>query len=152
MNMNTTVLREISFQLTQGNPWWGMLLANEYLEQTNPLRNAFVVRFKSSIGDAPVDRGSLADALIRGKCRRALSAKQLASVGSRVVRTNRTTRPIAGVALGDTRRSLSIASRTNSTARLALRQRNAHVARFSSCAHTASTRETRAVPARLVAI
>lgn len=152
MNLNTTILREISFQLTQGNPWWGMLLANEYLDETNPLRSAFILRFKQSISEASAEHGSLANALIRGKRRNKLSAKQLALVGSRVMPRTRTATPPAISALGRSRRAVPTTYRAASTARLALRQRHAHAARFSSSARVAAIRDTKTATAQLVAI
>jgi hypothetical protein len=152
MNITTTILREISFQLTQGNPWWGMLLANEYVDQTDPLRSAFVFRFKQSIGNASDERGSLADALIRGKRRNGLSAKQFALVGSRVMPKTRTITPHSPSVLRHSRRDAATTYRAASTARLALRQRNVQTARFSSSARGAAIREAKTVTARLVAI
>ena len=31
MELTVAMLKEISFQISEGNPWWGLLLANEYL-------------------------------------------------------------------------------------------------------------------------
>jgi hypothetical protein len=133
MQTNTTVLREISFQLTEGNPWWGMLLANEYILQSNPLRTAFILRFKRSIGSAPTGRGSLADVLIRGKRRSDLSASQLSAVGARTVRAVRTNSGIKS-SRRVLARAVGVAQRPTASHRLAVRQRNSHVARFSAYA------------------
>lgn len=142
MKITTTVFREISFQLTQGNPWWGLLLANEYIEQSNPLRAAFVSRFKQRIGaDAPIGRGTLANALIRGKTGRSLSAAQRAAVGARVVRkTLSVDRAVTrSCEVVRARSFYSIRSGSSSTLRLAVRQRSAHVARFSATSRSCSS-------------
>ncbi len=150
MQTTTTILREISFQLTQGNPWWGMLLANEYISESNPLRAAFVLRFKRSIGNAPTGRDTLADVLIRGKRRSDLSATQLAAVGARTVRAVRTT---AGLESSRhvSARTVGAAHRTTASHRLAVRQRNSQVARFSTCASVASARRSAGASMKLVA-
>jgi hypothetical protein len=56
MLINTTILRDISFQVTSGNAAYGLLLANEYLPPSDPLRKALArragARFPSSCGKA----------------------------------------------------------------------------------------------------
>ena len=44
MQINSTILREISTQVSRGNHTWGLLLANEYLPQESPLRRALVAK------------------------------------------------------------------------------------------------------------
>jgi hypothetical protein len=123
MNITSTMMREISFQLTDGNPWFGMLLANEYLEHRDPLRAALVLRFKQRIGSAPADRLSLAHALIRGRCRKELSASQDALIGSRVMGSTRPLPQPDSFIARKVRTNLR-ASPAGSITRLALRQRN----------------------------
>jgi hypothetical protein len=65
MQVNTLILRELSFQITKGNPWWGMLLANEYLQGTDYLRKALVNRFLARIAPDQHNQ-TLARSLIAG--------------------------------------------------------------------------------------
>lgn len=151
MKLNTAILREISFQLTEGNPWWGMLLANEYIDQTHPLRAAFEMRFTKSVGNSSAGRGTLTAALLRGKRRSELSKALLSTVGSRSVR--HCTSPT--LVFGARTATFPIASkirRTTAPSRLALRQRNTQVARFSSNPAFQPARTARVSPLRPVAL
>ena len=56
MQINSTILREISTQVNRGNHTWGLLLANEYLPRESPLRLALVAkagRREPSLSDLP---------------------------------------------------------------------------------------------------
>lgn len=58
MQINTAILREISFQVSEGNPHWGLLLANEYLDASGYLHAAlfskFLARFGASYASHPL--------------------------------------------------------------------------------------------------
>ena len=151
MKLNTAILREISFQLTEGNPWWGMLLANEYIDQTHPLRAAFEMRFTKSVGNSAVSRGTLTKALLRGKRRSELSQALISTVGSRSVR-QRTSTPLTRTTPTLLPASVPTTRRAPSTSRLALRQRNTQVARFSSGVSIQPARTARVTPLRPVAL
>lgn len=47
--MTTKLLQHLSRSITNGNPIWGILHANEYLEQNAPLRLALVKRARSRL-------------------------------------------------------------------------------------------------------
>jgi hypothetical protein len=143
MELNTTILREISFQLTLGNPWWGMLLANEYIDRSSPLRPALVLKFKQKLGSALTARESLAQALICGRKKSGLSHGELATIGSRVVSRFkpsgflRPTPPRTDSNRHTTRSTKRI------TERLAIRQRSNHIARFNSSSAVRFSERTR---------
>lgn len=151
MKLNTTILREISFQLTSGNPWWGMLLANEYIDQTHPLRAAFEMRFTKSVGNSSASRAALTAALLRGKRRSELSKALLSTVGSRGMRecTSSTSALSARTVSSP---FMSATRRTTATPRLAIRQRNPQVARFSSGVAFQPARSAKVTPLRPVAL
>jgi hypothetical protein len=88
MQLNTSLLRELSFQISTGNPWWGMLLANEYLQSSDYLRKALVTRFLARI--TPDERGkTLAQSLVAGRRACQLSGTLRGQIGSRSVRIER---------------------------------------------------------------
>lgn len=86
--MNTTLFREISFQLTQGNPWWGLATCNEYESLDEHIRTAFVAMFKRRLS---LDEAAspLANALIGGACLRELPDTLRGRIGPRVSKTIR---------------------------------------------------------------
>jgi hypothetical protein len=88
--MNTTLFREISFQLTHGNPWWGLATCNEYEDLDSHIRGALVSMFRRRIA---LDEATspLAVALISGLCCRELPEALRERIGARVCRTNRPT-------------------------------------------------------------
>jgi hypothetical protein len=99
MRLNTTILTELSYQLTIGNPWWGMLLCNEYVLDGERLRPIFVARFIARIGEAAATT-PLAQALIQGATRSELSLEQVSEIGgraSRNVRSVPTMRPARAI-------------------------------------------------------
>jgi len=151
MKLNTAILREISFQLTEGNPWWGMLLANEYIDQTHPLRAAFEMRFTKSVGTSSAGRGTLAAALLRGKRRSELSKALLSTVGSRGMRERTSPASALGTRTAISA-GISATRRAAATSRLALRQRNTQVARFSSGAAFQPARAAKVTHLRPVAL
>jgi hypothetical protein len=91
MQVNTLILRELSFQITKGNPWWGMLLANEYLQGTDYLRKALVNRFLARIAPDQHNQ-TLARSLIAGSRACQLPDELRGIVGTRVMRMERQTR------------------------------------------------------------
>jgi hypothetical protein len=137
MEINTTILREISFQLTQGNPWWGMLLANEYVDRTSPLRPALILKFQHKLGSALTGRESLALALICGRKKESLSYGELTEIGSRVVSRFKS---VGSIQVATPQNNLplpnsneySARSIKRISARLAVRQRSNPTARFNS--------------------
>ena len=82
MRLNTAILREITFQISSGNPYWGMLLGNEYLGQNDYLRRALVARFVARIGNTESCR-LLARNLVQGAAARDLPDNLLQLVGAR---------------------------------------------------------------------
>jgi hypothetical protein len=80
MQINTTILSEVAYQLQHGNPWWGMALCNRYLSQGHPLRQAIATRFIARIGNTRA-RSQLAKELIAGK---GLDRSQALAIGARV--------------------------------------------------------------------
>jgi hypothetical protein len=88
MQLNTPILREVSFQISAGNPWWGMLIANEYLQGSDYLRRALVTRFLARI--TPDERSNtLARSLVEGRRAYQLPEDLRNQVGSRSVRIER---------------------------------------------------------------
>lgn len=88
MDMNTTLFREISFQLTQGNPWWGLATCNEYEDLDTHIRGALVSIFRRRLALDEVT-SPLATALISGVCCRDLPETLRARIGARVFKTIR---------------------------------------------------------------
>jgi len=50
MRLTLPRLKDISRQITDGNPWWGMVVANEYLDPSSPIHRALVTTFTEHIG------------------------------------------------------------------------------------------------------
>ncbi len=89
MQLNTSILRELSFQISSGNPWWGMLLANEYLQSSDYLRKALVARFLARIAADKRCNTTLAQSLIAGRKACQLPDDLRSQIGSRSVRRER---------------------------------------------------------------
>ena len=85
MNMTTTILREISFQLQSGNPLWGLALCNEYLTYNSLLRDAMIQRFRSRLGEHNTTT-RVAKLLARGYRKGDLPGELQDAVGSRELR------------------------------------------------------------------
>ena len=85
MKLNTQILREIAFQINVGNPYWGMLFCNEYLQPNDYLHKALAHRFIERTSNSG-NLGELAKSLIRGATARDLPEKLSQLVGARVVR------------------------------------------------------------------
>lgn len=86
MHMNTHLLQEISYQIVDGNPWWGMALANEYLDTEDYLHRAFSVRFLTRAKLA-LGKHELSKALSEGVKTSELPIELQAQIGTRSVRT-----------------------------------------------------------------
>lgn len=130
MKTNTTILLEIAYQITNGNPKWGMLLANEYFDQAHPFRNALVAKFRNRIRATNQIDKELEQALIAGHKRAELSPRHVALVGARVVRK---TRALCGPIKRDSSR-LNVSARRSEGAkytRLAARARDTRISRFA---------------------
>lgn len=117
MHLNNSILQELSFQITQGNPWWGMLLVNEYLKDQDYLRNALVARFLKRVATKQRDK-LLVRYLLDGATAHQLPARLRSTIGGRFVRIVHSTnfsqnRHEARKALLGTRRSGRFRCRTN---------------------------------------
>ena len=84
MNMNTTILCEISYQVEHGNPQWGMLIANEYMEADPLLRKALTQRFQSRLGK-DVALTPLNKCLLEGRTKAELTPELSGKIGARYV-------------------------------------------------------------------
>ena len=71
MELTVAMLQEISFQISEGNPWWGLLLANEYLSPHELLHQALYQRAMTRLG------GSAAKHPLAKKLRRGYRASML---------------------------------------------------------------------------
>jgi hypothetical protein len=89
MKTNSTILREVSYQLTNGNPLWGMLLANEYFTRDNPFRGAIVTKFKQRISSLSDISSDLVLELIEGKKRAELPEDLAGLIGQRAIKRSR---------------------------------------------------------------
>lgn len=88
MRLTPMILKEISFQVTKGNPWWGLLLANEYLHPSDLLYQALQGQLRRRPDGAP-RLGKLEAALQSGARAKQLSATQLAQIGTRTLQARR---------------------------------------------------------------
>lgn len=86
MQMNTQLLQEISYQIVDGNPWWGMALANEYLSAEECFHKALTIRFitRTKLENS---KDELSKALSEGIKTSELSPDLKAQIGARSVRT-----------------------------------------------------------------
>ena len=116
MHITQTILQEISFQITTGNPWWGLVVANEYLPPDSGLYKALYQRAMLRLG-----RGAahlpLAHKLRRGYRANMLPAELRASVGPRIIPIRRVLTTRTG-----TRVSARATQRRHSTPRLTNRR------------------------------
>lgn len=79
MKLNEPILKAIAYQLHSGNPWWGLLLTNEYLLPDSPLHTTLCALFRRRVPD----ESTLAERLLSGARCKDLSAKQRAQIGAR---------------------------------------------------------------------
>ena len=87
--MNTTILREISFQVSRGHPYWGVSLANEYLSSSSPLRRGFVTRARRTIEERGMGVSQLFEQLAEGRPVRELEPEMRTEIGCRFLQRSR---------------------------------------------------------------
>lgn len=80
MNLTIPRLQQIANQIAHGNPWWGLAVANEYLDTSAPMHRAFVAKVKKRLGESAC-RSELATKLINGSCLETLSEALKYEVG-----------------------------------------------------------------------
>lgn len=83
--MNTTLLREISFQVTRGNPLWGVSVANEYLDRTCALHTGLIARARRTLQERKTSDLQLLELLATGIRANELPAHLRLCIGSRIV-------------------------------------------------------------------
>jgi hypothetical protein len=64
MQITNLILQKLSQQVAYGNPWWGLVVANEYLSTANPLHRALVHHFRARLGSTTSN--PLAEKLVNG--------------------------------------------------------------------------------------
>jgi hypothetical protein len=64
MRLNNRILQHLSQELLNGNPFWGLVVANEYLSPREPLHAALVRYFRQRVGESL--HSPLAQQLMRG--------------------------------------------------------------------------------------
>lgn len=89
MKLTQPILKTISRQLCHGNPWWGLVVLNEYLAPTSPLHAALVTRFRRRV---PTD-SELARQLCSGARWQDLGLEERSQIGSRVATDSRRLSP-----------------------------------------------------------
>lgn len=83
--MNMTLLHELSYQITTGNPLWGLALLNEYPNVPPAIRKGLIRALEARLG-VGLESSPIAQALLSGRRTGELSIAQQEAVGSRVVR------------------------------------------------------------------
>jgi hypothetical protein len=81
MKLTQPILTTLSRELSHGNPWWALVVLNEYLRPTTPLHTAFVSHCKRRM---PLD-SQLARRLYAGARYEELSLEERACVGVRTM-------------------------------------------------------------------
>jgi hypothetical protein len=66
MKITSPILKHLSLQISNGNPWWGLVVANEYVPASSRLHHALASQFIRRIGSTSGDLKRLADKLIEG--------------------------------------------------------------------------------------
>ena len=89
MKLTQPILKTISHQLCHGNPWWALVVLNEYVEPSSPLHAVFIRLFRRRV---PIDSG-LTARLYAGARYHDLSPEEQVYIGARVT----ITRPLAQV-------------------------------------------------------
>lgn len=79
MKLNQTILKAIAYQLYTGNPWWGLLLTNEYLLPDSPLHATLRALFRKRVPEG----SELAEKLLSGARSADLSAEHRSQIGAR---------------------------------------------------------------------
>lgn len=82
MEMNTIILRELAYQITRGNPWWGLAVANEYMDVHAPLRRALLTQLNRR-ENRPLIDAKIAEALRDGRCKAELPSEWQEQIGGR---------------------------------------------------------------------
>jgi hypothetical protein len=66
MRLNNQLLQLLSHEILHGNPFWGLVVANEYLSPGEPFHTALIRCFQERVGAA--SSSPLAQLLTRGAC------------------------------------------------------------------------------------
>ncbi|MEY4668897.1 MAG: hypothetical protein RL518_1596 [Pseudomonadota bacterium] len=85
MKLSQPLLKTISYQLCHGNPWWGLVVINEYLAPTTPLHTALCNVFKRRVAS----QSELAQRLCSGALYDDLSLEEQRQIGSRAASPSR---------------------------------------------------------------
>lgn len=85
MKLTLPILKDLSHQISHGNPCWGMLVVNEYLKPSSPLHRALATQLLSRVSAINGERGELIEALVAGMPYNKLSPHLQAQVGTREV-------------------------------------------------------------------
>lgn len=83
--MNIALLQELSYQMTDGNPLWGLSLLNAHGDVPPAIRGALLRAFKERFADA-MPPSPVALALINGVRTSELSTTQRRQLGSRAIK------------------------------------------------------------------
>jgi len=93
MNITTPILKQLSLEISHGNPWWGLVVANEYLSAGSPLHNALAHHFLRRVEAAGGDLKRLAEKLIAGARYNELTPSLQSKVGKRDYSVRRRAEP-----------------------------------------------------------
>lgn len=80
MKLTQPILKTISYQLCHGNPWWALVVLNEYVEPSSPLHAVLLRLFRRRV---PID-SELTARLYGGARYHDLSPEERAHIGTRV--------------------------------------------------------------------
>jgi hypothetical protein len=105
MKITSPILKHLSLQISKGNPWWGMVVANEYLPTSAPLHHALASNFIRRIGSTSGELKILADTLIAGARYDQLNPDLQQLVGNRWLPPLRKADPLPRIAQGITSRT-----------------------------------------------
>lgn len=87
MQLTTTHLQEISFQICRGNAAFGLLLANEYLAPGHPLRKALACKARNRLTSNTNLPEPLIEAIMGGEVASNLQADWRTIIGPKSVRS-----------------------------------------------------------------
>lgn len=93
MKLTAPILKLITDQVSQGNPLWGLALANEYLSSGDPLRRAITLVAKRRLGTT--SQPPLLSKLIEGARRDELPEDLAFAIGPRVGDTHKRVQHLA---------------------------------------------------------
>ena len=91
MNITSPILKQLALQISQGNPWWGLVVANEYVPASSPLHHALARQFVKRVGVTFGDLQRLADQLIAGAHFDELTPQLQRQIGKRAFAIGRET-------------------------------------------------------------